>query len=256
MRVISLGAGVQSSTLFLLSCLGELPKADVAIFADTGAEPRAVYRHLMYLSNIGAKYGIPVETVKQGDLEDRLLKQDERFGSVPFFIVNPDGTHGMGRRQCTAEYKIRPINRRVKELLAESGEKQAEVWIGISTDEIRRMKDSRVKYTQNCWPLIDMRWSRADCLEWYNRSGFKSPPRSACVFCPFHNDHEWAYLKQNDPDGWGRAVAVDKAIRKSRGFNGQEYLHAKRIPIDEIEFSGDPGQLNLFENDCEGMCGI
>lgn len=256
MKVISLGAGVQSSTLYLLSSLNELPRADLAIFADTGAEPKAVYEHLDYLKGLSGRYGIPIEVVKQDNLEDRLLKQDGRYAAVPFFIVNPDGSKGMGRRQCTSEYKIRPIYRRIKELLKERGEKQAEVWVGISTDEIRRMKDSRVKYCKNVWPLIELRWTRADCLEWYNKNDFKKPPRSACVFCPYHNDGEWNRLKTEDPDGWERAVTIDNAIRNQDGFNGEQYLHAKRIPITEIQFGDSEDQLNLFENDCEGMCGV
>ena len=36
LNVLSLGAGVQSSTLLLMSCRGVLPKLDAAIFADTG----------------------------------------------------------------------------------------------------------------------------------------------------------------------------------------------------------------------------
>jgi 3'-phosphoadenosine 5'-phosphosulfate sulfotransferase (PAPS reductase)/FAD synthetase len=40
-RVISLGAGVQSTTVLLLAHRGELPggPVDYAIFADTGWEP-------------------------------------------------------------------------------------------------------------------------------------------------------------------------------------------------------------------------
>ena len=43
-RILSLGAGVQSSTLALMIAHGELPMVDHAIFADTGAEPAGVYR--------------------------------------------------------------------------------------------------------------------------------------------------------------------------------------------------------------------
>ena len=42
-RFLSLGAGVQSSTLALMIANGELEPVDSAIFADTGWEPRKVY---------------------------------------------------------------------------------------------------------------------------------------------------------------------------------------------------------------------
>ena len=52
LRVISLGAGVQSTTMALLAAHGEIqPMPDAAIFADTGWEPAAVYRHLEWLTS-------------------------------------------------------------------------------------------------------------------------------------------------------------------------------------------------------------
>jgi len=48
LRVLSLGAGVQSSTLALMVEKGEIPKVDCGIFADVGGEPQTVYDHLEY----------------------------------------------------------------------------------------------------------------------------------------------------------------------------------------------------------------
>ena len=42
LRVISLGAGVQSSAMFLMACHGEIAGVDAAIFADTQQEPASV----------------------------------------------------------------------------------------------------------------------------------------------------------------------------------------------------------------------
>ena len=53
-HVLNLGAGVQSTCLFLLA---REPDAklhfDLCIFADTGEEPAAVYKHLDYLQSLG-----------------------------------------------------------------------------------------------------------------------------------------------------------------------------------------------------------
>ena len=47
LRALSLGAGVQPTTLDLMAAHGAVgPMPDCAIFADTGWEPRAVYEHL------------------------------------------------------------------------------------------------------------------------------------------------------------------------------------------------------------------
>ena len=48
MRVLSLGAGVQSSTVALMIEYGELPMVDCAIFADTQNEPKYVYDSCAY----------------------------------------------------------------------------------------------------------------------------------------------------------------------------------------------------------------
>ena len=50
LRVLSLGAGVQSTTLALMVEKGEIPMVDCGIFADVGAEPKAVYEHLDWLT--------------------------------------------------------------------------------------------------------------------------------------------------------------------------------------------------------------
>ncbi len=61
--VLSLGAGVQSTCVLLMSCRGVLPKLDCAVFADTGWEPKAVYDHLEWLKGEAERAGIPVHVV-------------------------------------------------------------------------------------------------------------------------------------------------------------------------------------------------
>ena len=48
--ILSLGAGVQSTTLALLAARGELPLPEAAVFADTGWESAATYAHLAWLT--------------------------------------------------------------------------------------------------------------------------------------------------------------------------------------------------------------
>lgn len=101
-RAISLGAGIQSSAMLALSANGVLPKADVAIFADTGWEPAAVYAHLDRLEReIATPAGIPVLRVSSGNIRADALDPDRRFASMPLHILNKNGGQGMTRRQCT-----------------------------------------------------------------------------------------------------------------------------------------------------------
>lgn len=109
LRLLSLGAGVQSTTVLLLVCEGEIPRFDVALLADTGWEPREVYTNRQRLTAHAQKYGIPVRQVSAGNIRADALDFRHRFVSMPLHTLNPDGSRGLARRQCTAEYKITPL---------------------------------------------------------------------------------------------------------------------------------------------------
>ncbi len=105
LRIQSNGAGVQSTALLMMAIEGELPKPDHAIFADTGAEPDAVYQHLTWLEQQCADAGITMHRVSGGDMMADALDPDHRFASMPLFVQTPNG-QGMVRRQCTNEYEL------------------------------------------------------------------------------------------------------------------------------------------------------
>jgi hypothetical protein len=260
MNIISLGAGVQSSTMTLMAARGEItPMPDAAIFADTQWEPKAVYQWLDWLKWETAPF--PIYRVTAGNLRqdalDRSNTSGKRFAAIPWFMRLPNGDQAMGRRQCTQEYKLRPIQKRIVELLGGRPRGGCSLWIGISTDEAARMKPSRVKYIENRWPLIEKSMSRNDCLQWMARNFYPVPPRSACIGCPFHNNNEWRAIKA-DPDTWNDAVEVDVAIRRQPRFKGEQFAHRSLMPLSEVDFSTDEdrGQLNMFNNECDGMCGL
>lgn len=171
---------------------------------------------------------------------------------------------GMIRRQCTTDYKIVPIRRKVRELTGLTRRRSpdhpvVEQWIGISLDEIIRMKPSREAWQLNRWPLIERRMSRRDCLAWLRRHGYPEPPKSACIGCPFHDDNRWRAIRDDDPAAWADAVGVDQAIRTGlRGIRGAVYLHRSAVPLDQVDLStaAEHGQLDLFGNECEGLCGV
>jgi hypothetical protein len=258
MHVISLGAGVQSTTLALMAAHGEItPMPDCAIFADTQWEPCAVYEHLERLEK---QLPFPVHRVKTSNIRTDAIaggskRAGEGYAAIPWFIRNPDGSYGMGRRQCTTHYKLEPIRRKIVELQNGKRKKGAtQMWIGISTDEAFRMKPSRVQYIENCWPLIEQRMNRGDCKAWLGRHGWTAP-KSSCIGCPFHSDQQWRAL---DADELADAIAVDAAIRKQPGFRGEQFMHRSLKPLSEVDLRSDAeiGQADLFLNECEGMCGV
>lgn len=257
LRVISLGAGVQPTAVSLLAAAGAIPMPDCAIFADTGWEPLAVYKHLNWFSGV---LPLPVHHVSAGNLRSDVLNRSKtsarRIAAVPWYMRMPNGKAAMGRRQCTKEYKLRPIQRKVVELLGGKRTRGgAHLLLGISTDEAARAKPSQVKYIVNEFPLLDLRMSRRECLKWMEVHGYPAPPKSSCIGCPFHSDTEWRNLS---PAEFEDAVAVDAAIRKQPGFRGEQFMHRKMVPLSEVDLSTaeERGQINMFNNECEGMCGV
>ncbi|MFE5077637.1 adenine nucleotide alpha hydrolase family protein [Streptomyces halstedii] len=247
-RALSLGAGVQSSTLLALSADGILPKVDYAIFADTGWEPKAVYAHLDRLEEEVAKPArIPVLRVSSGNIRSDALNPDHRFASMPLHILNKDGRPGMTRRQCTGEYKIKPIKQKVRELLGHPYPSRipkgmfVEQWVGISTDEFHRAKDAGVQYMRNWHPLLDLGWSRADCVRYLTSLGLADTPKSSCLGCPFHGNAQWRHIRDTSPSEWADVVEFDAAIRQGNAranaagnrLLGEAFLHRSRVPLHE-----------------------
>ena len=74
MRILSLGAGVQSTTVLFMALDGVIPPIDAAIFADTGAEPKKVYEHLCYLERCCEDAGVPLHIVSAGNLKEDLIE--------------------------------------------------------------------------------------------------------------------------------------------------------------------------------------
>ena len=264
LTILSLGAGVQSTTLALMARHGEIKKPDYAIFADTGWEPKHVYEHLEWLM---LELDYPVHIVSHGNIKKDLLNRvnstGQRFASIPFFIENPDGSGGIGRRQCTNEYKLQPLRKATSRLLTEvHGEKKkpgsVEMMIGITMDEIVRMKPSRVKYIQHIWPLVDLKMSRNDCKKWMLQNGYPEPPKSACLGCPYHDNRLWRKIRDESPEEWNELIEIDKQIRKPSKFKGRQYMHRSLKPLDEVDLRNDQekGQSDLFGAECEGMCGL
>ena len=264
--IISLGAGVQSSTMALKAVCGEFPRPDCAIFAETGYEPKSVYNYLDYLKDI---LPYPVHIVRKGNIKDDMLNSIDngtRFPTAPFFTKNADtGKKGMLRRQCTNDYKIQPIRKKIRELCNVGYRKHfpkdqyVEQWIGISTDEVMRMKPARDKYIYNRHPLIEAKLNRQDCINWLKEKKLLLPEKSACIVCPYHNDAYWHFMKTKRVEEFADAVEFDKKIRTGlRKIRDQLFLHRSCLPLDQVEFKKEDKskQIDMFNDECEGMCGV
>jgi len=256
LTVLSLGAGVQSSTLLLMACKGEIEKPDVALFADTGWESKATYKHLAWLKGEAERHGVPVIVVQERNIRDDSLNAAELNKGFYFMPLHMDkgGLHLIGKRQCTDNYKLRPIFHKIRELLGVSRrarikEDAVEMWVGISLDEAQRMSLSPSKWIGKRYPLVERMMTRNDCILWLhqNYSGL-SVPKSSCIGCPYHDRQCWQDVFANKEE-WEDAILVDETIRHgSKTVSAYtQYLHWSYKPLREVDLRTpeDKGQLTF-----------
>lgn len=249
---------------------------DFAVFADTQAEPTSVYQWLDWLEK---QLPFPVIRVTKGDLTADSLKvrtkQSKKYGNVtylkriiPAFGISDAGENaGMLGSSCTADYKVLPIIREIKKrcgIVRNQKEVTVTQWLGISYDEMQRMKLPNKPWTQHRWPLIEKKMRRTHCLDWMKANGYPEPPRSACYYCPFHSNEEWRRMRNNDPVHFQKAIEFDRSLRSAwnqnrGGMRMTVFLNVQRKPLEEIDFDSpeDKGQQTFdFQSECEGMCGL
>ncbi len=272
---------MQSTVLALMGVRGQL-KIDAAIFADTGAEPAAVMRHLDWLIKECSPV-FPVYVRKKSDIIKDLSRGEnsagQKFTTAPFFTEHSDGSKGITRRQCTSEYKVDVVERCIRRdiLGLEPGKRipkdvQIIQLIGMSAEEGRRVVRVKARFASSRnatpeFPLHEKWMSRADCIKWLHDYGVPHEvTRSACIFCPYKSDSEWIQLRDESPDEWARVVALDDIIRDqsiimNRNFESKRYLHRSCKPIGEVAFlakatQAEQSTLPSMADECEGMCGV
>lgn len=287
LHILNLGAGVQSTALYLMSIDGdepEVPKFDAAVFADTQEEPGEVYRHLDYLESLD---GPPIIRVTAGRLGDALKKGTDARGngrtdgghyiSIPAYTLNPvTQQKGIIRRQCTADFKVRPVEQWIRQHVgAQPGRPVSRditihQYMGLSFDEPKRVIRVKQRFMArpSSWkvhfPLWEMQYERSDCKAYLREKLPHEVPRSACVFCPFKSDDEWRLLRDSDQAGWQRAIEIDETCRIGGGLDSCRYLHKSCTPLAEVDLRPEDeksGQMNIFshlrgfQDECEGYCG-
>jgi hypothetical protein len=244
-EVQSFGAGVQSVALAILNATGRVtPRADLAIFADPGSEEAETYRLLPIYAEWMAAHGYELVTVRsrRGPMVDYLAKSTV----IPVFRGS-DGAPG--RRQCTGDWKIAPVNQETRRRFAV---KRGGTWItqlGISIDEVIRAKVDPTKR----YPLIELGLSRADCRSIIEAEGLPVPPKSACWFCPFQSRNRWQWRAIERPAEFEAACRLEEDVIRKREPN--VYLTRWLQPLRTV-VSGD--QLTLDDamdgQECEGVC--
>jgi hypothetical protein len=258
--IISLGWGTQSSALAFMSALGILPRADACIFADTLYEREQTYEYAKQWTPWLEERGIPCYTVTN---QQAAVDAGNKV-TIPAYSPGARRV-GMLKRQCTTDWKIRPLRRQIQALRKRQ---KVQLWMGITADEAQRQKQSDVRYLENVYPFLDPQmmpdgktWTREDVKRWLGENSFGVPPRSSCYFCPFQGSKEWQALKHDHPGDFEKAVAFDAAIRDKRPPS-PIYVHRKCVPLDAVDLrtEAELGQHEMSLDgfawgECTGRCG-
>ncbi len=233
-RAISYGGGVQSTALIVLAVQGII-KADVAVMSNVGDDSE-LPQTMAYVRDIiqpwATAQGFPVHVAdpirhgKKTTLFQEITNEGSNRTLIPVFGEkgNPLG------RACTADFKVRVINRWLRENGA-SKKNRATVLLGISTDEIERAgrgKEETISVRE--YPLLLLGHDRTACSQIIRDAGLPVPPKSSCFFCPFHSETTWRELRRDEPELFEKAQQLEDHLQQrniARGVEKQVYLTRK-----------------------------
>lgn len=152
-------------------------------------------------------------------------------------------------------YKIQPVRRQIRKLLPKA--KKVSLWLGISYDEMQRMKEANVKWVKHRFPLIENRIKRIDCINNFKAQELPVPVRSSCVICPYYSDNYWLWIYENEPDNFAAAISLEE----KSDIIEECFIHRSCRPLKEVIIDILKGkelaskQLNMFPELIE-ECGV
>jgi hypothetical protein len=229
-NVLSCGGGVQSTAMIAMVYKGELPKPDLVLMVDTGYEKHGTLdyarRVLIPACN---KVGVDFKTL---NTPDNKLFNESGMIVIPAFKKTEDGNIQRLYTMCSGTWKVALM----RQYLRSIGVKRAKSWIGISTDESQRQKQSNLDWISNHYPLIDMNFSRYQCLFLIRSLGWPDPARSSCIMCPLQHDDEYELMKSEYPEDYQRIVEMDNEIEKK---NNNIFLHKSMTRMRDIIWQCD-----------------
>lgn len=219
-HILSFGGGVNSVALMIILLRSKEP-LDEVVFADTGAEAPETYAYLHlvnpYLRDHRVSFTILANQTRGPDLYGRCW--DRRV--IPSALW----------RWSTRDFKVTPIHRYYRSLGGHVNQ-----YLAIAYDEVERMKDARVNYVTNFYPLVDRRITRAGCIGLIEDAGLPVPPKSGCFFCPFNSIGRWRWLYRTHPQLYQEAVALEENSKHfpSQRLTDQVFRDRAKITLRQL----------------------
>ena len=235
LQVLSYGGGTQSTAMLIMMALGDIPKVDIVIHADTGSElpvTEAFIETARRFCEETLQIPFAIVTSHRGSLHEDYMSK----GNIPI----------IGMRSCTANFKIQPQRRLIRQIVGRGRGLLAECHLGITTDEAKRRTESDVQWCGLKYPLLDVTpTTRQECIDLNARQGWNIP-KSGCFCCPYQGGKAWMDLKQNYPDLF--QIAVEMEEKKFRIKGGRLGLYQER-PLSDLD------NITLEESQCDSGAG-
>jgi hypothetical protein len=217
-RILSLGGGVDSTTILDTHLFIEDLGVDAVVFADTGGESKATYEHLLKVEAVCDDHELPFYRVRHD--KESLTEFCIRLGVVPLM---PGGSH-----VCSKKFK--------GDVIAKWAKKQfpgdtITYLIGIEANEGYRSKRFTTPKGDNAvyeYPLIDEGMTREDCESQLSER-WGVVPKSSCVFCPFMSEDELIDLTDHD---WDLIHQIEDNFKTTSPRKHQLWLDSGK-PVDK-----------------------
>ncbi len=238
MKILSFGAGMQSTALALMSCENAHAKAhgkefpyplvpiyDIVIFCDLGLEPLWVRKQADFVHRACKTAGIRYKEIEAPLYQDFIRDfGNKRVVSIPWWTLDKGGHKSKFPRNCTIDYKVDMISKYVRwellgykkgQRLRDEDKKAHEMHMGFSYEEKKRCKESSNPMFINKFPLVEMGLERKDNYAYIKDTWGLDTKASACAFCPFHRNYFFSYLKTHEPTTYRRLLQVDRLLEEN-----------------------------------------
>ena len=249
------GGGTQSVAIAVLVSQGKLPKPEVVAIADTGREATETWEYTdKWVRPLLRSVGIEIQVVPHS-----LAKVDLYGGSAGDTLLIPAYTPNGGALStfCSGKWKA-DVMARFYRSLGYGPSKPIRTWIGISVDEMRRMKPSGTVWQELYHPLVwDARMRRDHCRAVVEDAGLPTPPKSSCWMCPYRRNTQWRRLRDHFPEDFEKACQFDEQVRAA-DKKGGVWIHESRVPLRVADLTEPtpslPGLIGGVSGCDSGMC--
>lgn len=247
LNVLNYGGGWQTVGICILILQGKLPKPDRIIIANTGREKQSTWDYLETVTRPRMhEAGIEIE-IAPHSLATVDIYSHQGTLLLPVYTPTAKMT-----AFCSSEWKARVIDRYIRQSDGPVASERTH-WIGFAYDERRRIKGE----SGRIYPLVDLMLTRADIRQLVLNAGWPEPTSSSCWMCPNMTNAQWREVRDNRPDEFAQAIALDEEIREANELECgiPTYLHESRVPLSEADLEAHDRE-NVGRQCGLGLCMI